>query len=106
MKCVLIKLYFYQNFTLNFCTPILSIGHCRSGTILYCLMAVLSLYISLVVLSGAGPPLLQLNLIPKSLSMPPGLCEAVRTMPPGTGNQCFKFFRCKREECWQGRFLG
>lgn len=32
--------------------------------------------------SGAGPPLLILYLIPKSASGPPGLCEAVRMIPP------------------------
>lgn len=32
--------------------------------------------------SGAGPPFSQLYLIPKSPSGPPGLCEAVRTIPP------------------------
>ena len=32
--------------------------------------------------SGAGPPLAQLYLIPKSASIPPGLWEAVRRMPP------------------------
>ena len=36
----------------------------------------------LVTSSGAGPPLAVLNLIPKSLSGPPGLCEAVSKIPP------------------------
>jgi len=31
---------------------------------------------------GAGPPLAQLYLIPKSASIPPGLCEAVKSIPP------------------------
>ena len=33
-------------------------------------------------LSTAGPPLLLLYLIPKSPFGPPGLCEAVRMIPP------------------------
>ena len=35
-----------------------------------------------VTASGAGPPFSQLNFIPKSPFGPPGLCDAVRTIPP------------------------
>lgn len=35
-----------------------------------------------VTLSGAGPPFSMLYLIPKSALGPPGLCEAVRRIPP------------------------
>ena len=44
--------------------------------------------ILLVIVSGAGPPLAQLYLMPKSASMPPGLCEAVNKMPPSAC--CFR----------------
>jgi len=37
---------------------------------------------SSVTFSGAGPPFSQLYLIPKSSSMPPGLCEAERMKAP------------------------
>lgn len=45
-------------------------------------MAVESSYILLVKASGAGPPFSQLNLMPKSFSGPPGLWDAVKTIPP------------------------
>merc|ERR1719367_656623 len=35
-----------------------------------------------VIFSGAGPPFSQLYLIPKSLSGPPGLCDAEHIKPP------------------------
>ena len=35
-----------------------------------------------VTFSGAGPPFETLYLIPKSLLGPPGLCDAVRRIPP------------------------
>lgn len=37
-----------------------------------------------VIPSGAGPPLLTLNLMPKSAFGPPGLWLAVKRMPPST----------------------
>lgn len=49
---------------------------------LYDLIVLVFWKILSVTLSGAGPPLETLYLIPKSLSGPPGLCEAVRRMPP------------------------
>lgn len=48
-------------------------------------MAVDSWKILSVTPSGAGPPFEQLNLMPKSLSGPPGLCDAVRMIPPKLG---------------------
>ena len=39
-------------------------------------------YTASVNCSSAGPPFSQLYLIPKSLSGPPGLCDAVKRMPP------------------------
>ena len=35
-----------------------------------------------VIFSGAGPPFSALYLMPKSSSMPPGLCDADRMKPP------------------------
>lgn len=53
-----------------------------SSTCLYSEMVSVTLWIALVTSSGAGPPLEMLNLIPKSFSGPPGLCEAVSRIPP------------------------
>jgi len=46
----------------------------------------------LVTLSGAGPPLDVLNLMPKSSSGPPGLWLADRMMPPSVS---FSRIRCE-----------
>lgn len=64
--------------------PVLCTSHTRSGHILYSLIARVRSYMALVTASGAGPPLLQLYLIPKSASGPPGLWDAVSKMPPHT----------------------
>ena len=49
---------------------------------LYSLIAFVFSKIRLVTFSGAGPPFSQLYLMPKSSSMPPGLCDAERMKPP------------------------
>jgi hypothetical protein len=50
--------------------------------ILYFVMVLVLSYILFVTLSGAGPPLDTLYLIPKSFSGPPGLWLAVSKIPP------------------------
>lgn len=61
-------------------------------------MAVDSWKILSVTPSGAGPPFEQLNLMPKSLSGPPGLCDAVRMIPPKLGMRWKLDFRNKNIE--------
>jgi hypothetical protein len=53
-----------------------------ASEILYEVIVFVLAKIASVTFSGAGPPLEQLNLIPKSPLGPPGLCEADRIIPP------------------------
>ena len=50
--------------------------------ILYDLIVFVFSKTRLVTFSGAGPPFSPLYLMPKSSSMPPGLCDAERMKPP------------------------
>lgn len=69
-------------FTLYSFTPSFEMSMVSPSTVLYCVILVDNSKILLVTPSGAGPPFSQLNLMPKSLSGPPGLCEAVNKIPP------------------------
>lgn len=54
----------------------------RSAQMRYEEMAFERSYTASVKRSSAGPPFSTLYLMPKSFSGPPGLCDAVRRMPP------------------------
>lgn len=62
--------------------PILERSTGAASMTLYDVIVLVFAKILSVTFSGAGPPFETLYLIPKSLSGPPGLCEAVRRIPP------------------------